>query len=136
MTSTDLARKYREILSSPVDTRSCESGECVSLLFDAEWVKIMIVRSPESTELCSIEIEISLPACIIEPTLLSPTDTQNEARAFVKSTISHLDYFLRLQDLGFKLGIISDEGIWSAVLDAKDANIAALFDTLIPPSCL
>jgi len=136
LTSKELLQKYHETLSSPIDASDCSSGECVSMIFCSDWVKMMIIRSQEQSTDCSIEIEVSLPTCIIEPYLLSSNVNQSEARIFIDTTITHLEYLLRLQKIGFKLGIISTEGIWTAVLGMNKSVDEELFEALLPPSCL
>lgn len=132
-TPIDLLRRYREIIESPIDPSNCESGECLSILFNSEWVTILVTRSPEMDGFCFIEVEVSFPVCAIEPTPSSSSAKQKEARVFTCALIAHLNYLLRLQDYGFTLGIISTEGIWSAVIEIEKALEVPFFETIIPP---
>jgi hypothetical protein len=130
ITSTELLRQYQRILAEPIKD---DSEESVSLLFHTDWVKIMIIRDPQSPRASSIEVEISLPPCIIELSL-NDVDTHPEtARKFVKDTISHLEYLLRLEEAGLALGILSAEGIWSASMEVLDCPDEIIFKSLIPP---
>ena len=131
--ASELLQRYHSIISGPIASDTCISGECVSKLLDTSWVKILVTRYQVAPEINTIEIEISLPNCIIEPTYPSPTNEQDEAHKFIDTNIAHLNYLLGLQKAGFSLGILSTEGIWSAVLKIKDTPGLELFNILIPP---
>ncbi|MDH4212978.1 MAG: hypothetical protein OEV85_03575 [Candidatus Thorarchaeota archaeon] len=130
ITSTELLQRYRRIVSEPIKG---DLDESIALLYKTDWVKIMIVRDAQSSEPCSIEIEITLPPCIIEPST-DDADSQKEiARKFIEDTISHLEYLLRLEEAGLILGIISTEGIWCASLFVCNSPDETFFEVLIPP---
>ncbi|TFG98602.1 hypothetical protein E4H12_05645 [Candidatus Thorarchaeota archaeon] len=103
------------------------------MLVETAWVKVLVVRYQVAPKICTIEIEVSLPNCIIEPTFPSNATKKEEARKFINSNLDHLKYLLRLQEAGFALGILSTEGIWSAVLKIKRDPGLELFNTLLPP---
>ena len=132
-TASDLLQRYHEIISGPVVSDTCISGECVSKLLETAWVKIMVIRYQVAPKISTIEIEVSLPNCIIEPTCPSTTTEQEEASKFINANINHLNYLLRLQKTGFSLGILSAEGIWSAILKIKGDPSLELFNSLLPP---
>ncbi|MFW9843345.1 MAG: hypothetical protein ACFFEV_02095 [Candidatus Thorarchaeota archaeon] len=134
LTNSDLLQRYRDTVSGPIVSDTCISGECVSKLLETSWVKLMVVRYQMAPKICTIEIEVSLPNCIIEPTCPSSTDEQEEARKFIDTNLEHLKYLLRLQEIGFSLGVLSTEGIWSAVLKIKDEPDLELFNNLLPPT--
>ncbi len=131
--ASELLQRYNEILSGPVTSNACISGECVSMLYETSWIKIMIVRYEVAPKICSIEIEFSLPNRVIEIAFPSTASAQEQAREYVKSTIIHLKYMLKLQETGFSLGILSPEGVWSAVSKIKENPDVKLFENLIPP---
>ncbi len=133
-TPTNLMHKYNEIILSPIDSSACVSGECASMLYNSEWVTILVIRSPKLGEPHSIEVEVSFPICVIDPNSSSSGIQQKEAREFTYSTINYLNYLLKLQDSGFTLGIISAEGIWSAVIEIKEALDESFFEKIIPPT--
>ena len=133
MTPEKLLQKYHEILSTPIDDTMCLSGECVSMLYCSDWVKMMVVRSEDATIGHSIEVEVSFPACVIELNSHSSNSKQNEAQQFIDHTIIHLKYLLGLQSLGFTIGIISMEGIWSAILEIREQPDDSLFKKISPP---
>ena len=131
ITSTKLLQRYRRIVSEPIKGNLDES---IALLYKTDWVKIMIIRDAQSTEPCSIEIEITLPPCIIEPSTDSVDSQKGVACKLIADTISHLEYLLRLEKVGLILGIIPAEGIWSASLLVCKSLDETFFEVLIPPS--
>ena len=131
--ASDLLQRYHSLVSDPVALETCVSGECVSLLLETPWVKIMVVRYQMAPKIYMIEIEVSLPYCSIEPTYPPAKTEQEEARNFIDSNLVHLKYLLRLQEAGFSLGILSTEGIWSAILKIKGDPGLELFNSLLPP---
>lgn len=131
--ASDLLEQFQSLISGPIVSDTCISGECVSILVETAWVRIMVVRYQVAPEICTIEIEVSLPNCIIEPTYPSTAIKKDEARKFINSNLDHLKYLLRLQEVGFSLGILSNEGIWSAVLKIEGDPNEKLFEILLPP---
>jgi hypothetical protein len=131
--ASDLLQRYHSLVSDPVTSETCVSGECVSKLLVTSWVKIMVVRYQMAPKISMIEIEVSLPHCIIEPTYPTTAANQEEARSFIDGNMEHLKYLLRLQEAGFALGILSTEGIWSAILKIKGEPGLDLFNSLLPP---
>jgi hypothetical protein len=128
--SIDLLRKYQQIAAVSIDD---QVEEVVSPLLSTEWVRILIVRDSQYPEVCSIEIEISPPHCIIDPSTTEITKKQDLALNFVGETMRHLEYLLRLKDLGFLLGVFSIEGMWSASFQVRECLDEAFFSALIPP---
>ena len=131
--ATDLLQKYQNLISNPVQSEGCVSGECVTILHETSWTKIMVIRYQITPEICTIEIEVSLPHCIVDPIYPSDDARQEEARDFINEHLNHLNYLLRLQNTGFSLGVFSTESIWSAVLKIEGTPDVALFEAIIPP---
>lgn len=131
--ASDLLQRYHNLVSIPIAPASCISGECVSKLLETPWVKIMVIRYQMAPQISMLEIEVSLPHCNIEPTSPAKAAEQEEARSFIDNNLAHLKYLLRLQEVGFSLGILSAEGIWSAILKIKDEPSLELFNSLLPP---
>jgi hypothetical protein len=106
------------------------------MLYETLWIKVMVVRYQVAPDICSIEVEFSFPDCVIEVVFPSPSAAQEQAHEYIESTVDHLKYLLKLKEAGFSLGILSLEGIWSAVLQIKGNPDVKLFEDLLPPSCL
>jgi len=131
--ASELLQRYNEIVSESVVSDICISGECVSMLYETSWVKVMVVRYQVAPDICSIEVEISFPDCVIEVVFPSPAPAQEQAQKYIGNTVDHMEYLLKLKDAGFSLGILSLEGIWSAVLQIKGTPDVELFESLLPP---
>ena len=131
--ASDLLERYQNLVSDPIASDTCVSGECVTKLLETPWVKIMVVRYQMAPKIGMIEIEVSLPHCTIEPTYPAVVAAQEEAHSFIDSNLAHLKYLLRLQEAGFALGILSAEGIWSAILKITGEPSLELFNSLLPP---
>jgi hypothetical protein len=108
--------------------------EIVELLCETEWIRILVVLEEESPG-PSIEVELALPSCIIEPEL--PQESSCEgctgARAYLEKTIDHLKYLMRLEDAGLTLGVMSKDGIWSAFTTLSERPSNGFFELLLPP---
>jgi hypothetical protein len=130
MTPTELLQQYQRIVAEPIN-RDLE--ESVTILCKTDWVKIMIIRDAQLPETCYLEVEISLPPCVIELAANNEDAQTGLARKFIEDTISHLEYLIKLEEAGLILGILSAEGIWSASLVIRECPDEKIFEVLIPP---
>lgn len=132
MDHTELIDRFRRIVEGPMN-----DDEVVHLLCETNWVRILVVRNNDAPEEASIEVEMALPECVIEPPIHPSLEKKAEAsgaRSFVERTIAHLRYLLTLENAGLCLGVVSKEGIWSASTTVKGNPLASFFKTLMPPS--
>lgn len=127
--SPDLYRKLKEILNEPIDA-SLDSPESVSVLFQDDWIRILVVRISEAPELVTLEIESSLPLHPRNPD--SNLEENSEARELLKGTIKTLEYFLRLQESGFQLDIIGQDCMWTAHMDFSECPDENILADLLP----
>lgn len=127
---SNLQQRYQKIMEEPLKDDAVES---VSLLFCNDWVRIMIIRESQLPDVCSIEVELSMPACVIDPSPIESESQQGLAVSFFEQMISHLEYLLMLRESGFLLGILSTECVWSASLHIQECPDSSFFEMLIPP---
>lgn len=127
--SPDLYRKLKEILNEPIDA-SLDSPESVSVLFQDDWIRILVVRLSETPDLVTLEIESSLPLHARNPD--GNSEENSEARDFLKGTIRTLEYFLRLQESGFQLDIIGQDCMWTAHMDFSECPDERILEDLLP----
>jgi hypothetical protein len=128
---SSLQQRYQQIVEAPLKDGVVES---VSLLFCNDWVRIMIIRDSQLADVCSMEVELSMPSCVIDP---SPTESKSQqelAVRFIGQMISHLEYLLKLKESGFLLCILSTDCVWSASMDIQECPGRSFFEMLIPPS--
>ena len=104
-----------------------DTEESVSVLCQNDWVRILVVHDPDSSELWRIEVEVSLPSHL-------DSESENDVKAFVKSLIKHLEYLLRLDEEGLTLDAMFRDGLWTACIEIDTLPDDQLFKSLIPPS--
>lgn len=128
--ATELKQRFKHI----ANTSFAEQEEMVRLLFETEWIRILVVRNSETPAQFSFEVELALPSRIIEPREShdGPGGT-GRARAFVERTIQHLEYMLHLEAAGLSLGVVSKDGIWTASVTTSQNPSSSFFESLIPP---
>lgn len=133
LSPSEMNQRYQEIVHAPISSVDSECGESISNLCNTDWIQILVVRNLDSPNICNIEIEISMPTCVVEPSLTLPQPLREKARTHIENTINHLKYLLNLESVGMTLGVLSAEGIWSAVLEMKDSPDDTLFEKISPP---
>ncbi|MHA3961938.1 MAG: hypothetical protein AM325_000235 [Candidatus Thorarchaeota archaeon SMTZ1-45] len=104
-----------------------ENEESALVLYQSDWVRILTVRDAETSENWRIEVEVSLPR---QPC----PNTRKDVKQSINNLIKHLEYLLRLDDEGLTIGVMSQDGLWTASLDIDDLPQDSLFKVLIPPS--
>lgn len=128
--ASDLRKRFQNI----ANTSFTEPEELVQLLFETEWIRILVLRNRKRPAEFSFEVELAIPSRIIEPR--APREGLSgvsKAREFVEKTIEHLEYLLRLEEAGLALGVVSKDGIWSASITMALTPSNAFFESLIPP---
>ena len=118
----ELKSRWQEALTSGLES---EDEECMSILCENDWVRILAIVDPEAPR--RIEVEVSLP---------SQQDPQSgeDVSKFVQDLIKHLEYLLRLYKEGMTLSVMTRDGLWTAFLDMEKVPQDSLFNALIPPS--
>ena len=126
----EMIEKYNEYMSQSFQDLSVnEDGEAIMVLSETEWVRVLLIRHNESPDICSIEVESSLPIqAVHERSDSYPPST------VIKDAIIHLQYIRDLQDFGFKLDLVGEESLWTAVHTFSSPPPQILFERLIPPS--
>ncbi len=113
-------------------TLKSEDEECISILYENDWVRILGVRNTDNPEEKRIEVEVSLPLGSVS----TPLDdiTGIEVESFIQNLIKHLEYLLSLADSGFTLDVMTREGIYTAHLELENSPSDTMFDVLLPPT--
>lgn len=104
-----------------------DNEESVSVLYQNDWVRILAVRDLDISKNWRIEVEVSLPR-------QTYPESQKNVKHFIHNLIKHLEYLLRLDDERLKLGVMSQDSLWTAFLDFDNLPQDSLFKALIPPS--
>ena len=124
LTYSELRSKCQKAMATPP---TGDTEESVSVLCQNDWVRILVVHDPDSSELWRIEVEVSLPSHL-------DSESENDVKAFVKSLIKHLEYLLRLDEEGLTLDAMFRDGLWTACIEIDTLPDDQLFKSLIPPS--
>jgi hypothetical protein len=124
--ASDLKQRFQHISR----TSFADTEELVELLFETEWIRILVVRNRKKPAEFSIEVELALPSRVIEPGKAQG----DKAHEFVDRTIEHLKYLLQLEEVGLDLGVVSKDGIWSATATMSSAPSNSFFESLVPPT--
>jgi hypothetical protein len=124
LTFSELKSKCEQIMTGPPPDGNEES---VTVLCQNDWVRILTVRDPDTSDMWRIEVEVSLPSHI-DP------KSDKDVRNFIQHLTKHLEYLLRLDAEGLTLGVMSRDGLWTAHLEVENLPSDGLFKTLVPPS--
>ena len=127
MNSTDLEKKFRQVIASK-DSASCsEDQSIISILCATDWIRILVL-SNQSKDSVTIEVELSPP--MGGPGLFHD---QTSVRQRSSEMIENLDYLLRLNDAGFLLRISEEDCLWTASLEVTGDLELSIFSILLPP---
>ena len=115
--------RYKQIVAVQPEMHNFnEDGECTSLFFENDWLRILLIRTPKKPNFVSIEVEVSLPKQNTHD-LVSVLKAVNENNLFL----------LKLCDLGFELDLIGFECMWTASKSFEGMPDGAIFKALVPP---
>ena len=141
MNSEELMKKYQQLTAKPLDSPSIEneSGESVASLFQSPSLRILLLRTSESPESVSVEVEVWLPGNNSDNGSSSSNhasaELENEKLGITLSQmIHHLQYLLRLFKSGFKLDVIKHDCLWTATKSFEKPPTREVFALLLPPS--
>ena len=131
-------KAYERFLTEDAATPISTSHEKVETIHETDWVQLLLVREiPNETEV-KLVIEISYPT-YIQPFSLNRSlneaakDHTSQLRIIIYELIRHLKYLLKLSEAGFQLGVIVEEGFWTAWIYLSHPPSQQLFDLMTPP---
>jgi hypothetical protein len=126
MNASDLREGYRQAIASPlaISKIAPENGFPI-VLYNSDWVRILFVRGVSDSS-NTIEVELSISA--------RSNSANMDQKEAISTLISHLNYFLRLYEYGFKLEAMDDDVLWTAVIDIPVEPDIQLFEILLPPA--
>lgn len=137
MNYSDFVKAYEQFVADDGPNLIRDSFEKVELVYETEWVQILLVREIPSDAEVKLVVEVSFPTWM---QTLSLTRSTNEAerdhtsrlRSVLHELILHLEYLLQLSEAGFRLGVIVEEGFWTAWTHLSTRPSQQLFATLFP----
>ncbi|MFX0169961.1 MAG: hypothetical protein ACFE89_11475 [Candidatus Hodarchaeota archaeon] len=137
MNYSDFVKAYEQFVADDGPNLIRDSFEKVELVYETEWVQILLVREIPSNAEIKLVVEVSYPTWM---QTLSLTQSTNEAErdhtsrlcSVLHELILHLEYLLKLSEAGFRLGVIVEEGFWTAWTYLSTRPLQQLFAALFP----
>lgn len=123
LTLSDLKSKCKQAMSKQLSPNEEES---VCVLWQNEWVRILIVCDSDILDKWRIEVEVSLPS-------QNDPRSEEDIKKFIQNLIKYLEYLLRLDNEGLTLSVISRDGLWIAFTEIENLPPDNLLKALIPP---
>jgi hypothetical protein len=138
MNYSDLVKAYEQFVADDGPIVPRDTSEKVELIFETEWVQILLVRKIPSDAEVKLVVEVSFPTWMqtysLTRTAYEPErDHTNILRSVLHELILHIEYLLKLSDAGFRLGVIVEEGFWTAWIHLVAPPSPQLFAALSPP---
>ncbi|MDO8055354.1 MAG: hypothetical protein Q6361_00695 [Candidatus Hermodarchaeota archaeon] len=135
MEYSDFVKAYERFLveDKPVPIRA--SDENVETIYETDWVQILLVREIPTDAEVKLVVEVSFPTWMQTLSLTSSTtevegDHTSRLRSVLHDLILHLEYLLKLSEAGFRLGVIVEEGFWTAWAPLSTRPSQQLFTAL------
>ncbi len=139
MRFSDFVKAYNQFLARSNTAISEDDSERVETFYETDWVQFLFVQTSNDNARVKLVIELSLPGWVSELSMnritpQSSTDHTTRLRIILKEFANHLKYLLKLSEAGFQLGIIAEEGFWSAWILLTGPPSKQLFTVIFPPT--
>jgi hypothetical protein len=120
--------RFQEVASSSFPSSDeIVCGQWISVVMRTDWVEILLMRTLKDPHRFSVEVEVSIP------TYFPHNGRSAVTRKTPLDMIEHMQYLVRLQDAGFSLIVVGEEGLWLASKDFEEAPSAEILNVLMPP---
>ena len=138
-TSDQLAKRYSELMAGLDGLLSMSDGEVIGVLYQSEWLRILLVRGSEEEAgvgtSITVELSLSRCACGSGGGSTSPDGlSYHDADRFLTGMVRHLEYLRSLAQHGFSLNVIREDCLWAATLPTSEPPDKAVFQALVPPA--
>lgn len=139
MEYSDLLKAYRQFVAEPTKSALPEdSTEQNVVVYESAWVQIFLIRNLKPLGLVELVVEVSLPNCVYDINARLNAGEVTEENAPQLQNILwqmgvHINYLLRLSEVGFRLAVVAEEGIWSASIKLEQPPSKELTLVLKPP---
>lgn len=134
----DFMKAYERFLTEDATPPISAPQEKVEVINETDWVQILLVREIPNEVEVKLVVEVSFPTWM-QPLSLTgkpseaARDHTNQLRTILHELIRHLEYLIKLSKAGFRLGVIAEEGFWTAWIDLKHSPSQGLYDVISPP---
>ena len=119
MDYSGFVKAYERFLTEDTAAPIRASYEKVETIHETDWVQILLVREITNDIEVKLVVEVSFPTWM-QTLSLTRSSTEAEGdhtsrlRSVLHELIIHLEYLLKLAEAGFRLGVIVEEGFWTA----------------------
>jgi hypothetical protein len=138
MRYSEFVKGYRQLQSKNSITLF-PSGltEYVIPIYENQYTRILLLKEKKAPDTVRIEIEVNLPQWMWGLSANQYTNgfypNQRTLQRTLEEMIRLFQYLLKLQQAGFKLDFIKDEGIWIAFFDLTAEPTNTFYRQLKPP---
>ena len=119
-----IRHRVKELLNSDATSLNTNhNGEYYNIVYETDWVRILLIRNYEDPRYITIDIEITLPNQSIYDELnqdeIAKSEYQNHMRDTLVSLKKHIDYIVKLQEAGYIIEMFGREFLCSATKDVE-----------------
>ncbi|MFW9908038.1 MAG: hypothetical protein ACFFEF_05645 [Candidatus Thorarchaeota archaeon] len=108
-----------------------EDGQHLDIVFQDNWIRIILLRDRYDSKSISIEVELSIP--YIDTGSSSFSNADESISKILAHSIDCLHYIQRLGEIGFELELVGRELLWSASKKYDEVPDLQVFQMLLPP---
>ncbi len=137
MEYSDLVKGYRQLISKPIEfALTDDHPERVVTIHETVWLRILLIQNLKNPDIVRLVVEVSFPSWVYAlPVVLNNDEVIKESSRnlpdILKEMVIHLEYLHKLSDVGFRLELLAEEGIWSASTELKQPPSKELFNALV-----
>ncbi|MDO8124167.1 MAG: hypothetical protein Q6364_07275 [Candidatus Hermodarchaeota archaeon] len=138
MEYSDLVKGYQQLINKPkAAALKDDHAEQVVTIHETVWLRILLIHSLKNPDLVRLVVEVSFPNWVYDISMSLNNDGVIKESSLglpdvLKEMVIHLEYLHRLSDVGFRLELLAEEGIWSASTELKQPPSKELFKALVP----
>ncbi|MHA2315187.1 MAG: hypothetical protein ACXACF_07880 [Candidatus Hermodarchaeia archaeon] len=138
MEYSDLVKGYQQLINKHnASALTDDHPEQVVTIHETVWLRILLIHSLKNPDVVRLVVEVSFPNWVYEiPVSFNNDEIIKESSLslpdVLKEMVIHLEYLHKLSDVGFRLELLAEEGIWSASTELKQPPSKELFKALVP----
>ncbi len=138
MEYSDLIKGYQQLINKHIASDLTDDyPEQVVTIHETAWIRVLLIHNLKNPDIVRLVVEVSFPNCVYEiPMSFNNDETIKESSlslpGVLEELVIHLEYLQKLSDVGFRLELLAEEGIWSASTELKQRPSKGLFKALVP----
>ncbi|MFX1301176.1 MAG: hypothetical protein ACFFDE_09580, partial [Promethearchaeota archaeon] len=125
MEYSDLVKGYQQLINKHIASALADDHpERVVTIHETVWLRILLIHNLKNPDMVRLVVEVSFPNWVYEiPMAFNNDEIIKESSlslpGVLKEMVIHLEYLQKLSDVGFRLELLAEEGIWSASTELK-----------------